>query len=302
MRRPDLFLLGAPKSGSTALYAYLNEHPDIWFPRLKEPRFFADDDLGDFREITTLQAYEALYRKAPARARIVGDGSPWYLCSRTAAGAIREYAPAARGVVLLRNPLEMLPSLHNQFVFSYKETETDLRRAWRLQEARLRGRHLPPSSPAPALLQYGALTQLGRQLENLLQIWPHEQLHVVLFEDFTADTRTEYVKILAFLGLPDDGRTDFPVINEAARRKHAGLGWWISSPASPVRRTIRRVQAWTGLRSTGVLGPLLRPTVATAPRQALDPDFRRELAEFYRPDVQLLSRLLDRDLSHWLEE
>lgn len=299
MKRPNFFLLGAPKSGSTALYTYLYDHPQVFFPRLKEPRFFAAD-FGSFREITRLSDYEKLYAGVPAEARAIGDGSPWYLASEAAVPALRDYAPRAKAVVILRNPLEMLPSLHNQFLFSFKETEKDLRRAWQLQDERRAGRNLPPASPAPSLLQYGKLTRFGDQVERLYSLWPREQVHVILFDDFRENTREVYARVLDFLGLDDDGRRDFPVVNVAARHQNETIGWLVNSPASPLRRGIMRLRSWTGLKSTGRLAPLLKGNRARSGKAVLEASFRAELVDYYREDVAKLGTLLGRDLSHWL--
>jgi hypothetical protein len=300
MKRPNFFLLGAPKSGSTALYSYLVDHPQIFFPRLKEPRFFADD-FGDFREITTLQDYEHLYQDAPSTTPIIGDGSPWYLCSRDALKNIVSYSPNSRAVVILRNPMDMLPSLHNQFLFSFKETETDLHTAWNLQKPRKRGLSLPPSAPAPSLLQYGELTSFGNQLERLLSIWPAELLHVVLFDDLRKNPGAVYRQILDFLELEDDHRTDFPVVNPATAHRNQKIGWIFESPSSPVTRVIRTLQQATKLRSTGILAPLLKGNRINATKSVIDGMFREELVEYYREDIYKLGRLIGRDLSEWIK-
>lgn len=299
MTRPNFFLLGAPKSGSTALYTYLSEHPQVFFPRLKEPRYFAAD-LGAFREITDLESYQKLYAEVPTSAVAIGDGSPWYLCSEEAIGAIRSFAPDAQAVVLLRNPLEMLPSLHNQFLFTFKETEPNLREAWNLQDSRRQGRNLPPASPSANLLQYGKLTLFGDQIERLMSQWPHDQIHVILFDDFRSDTQAVYRKVIQFLGLVDDGRCQFPVINEASRHRHRKAGWMVSSPASPINRMIRQLRNFSGWRSTGVLAPLLRGNRLPQQSATIEEPFRSELVEFYRSDVIKLGQLIERDLSHWL--
>lgn len=299
MRRPNFFLLGAPKSGSTALFSYLSGHPQVFFPRLKEPRFFAED-FGAFREITGLLSYEKLYADVPPNARAIGDGSPWYLCSEKAIPAIRKYSPEARAIVIFRNPLEMLPSLHNQFLFSFKENEKDLKRAWYQQESRSSGQNIPPSHPAPALLQYGQLTRFGDQFERLTDAWPRHAIHVVLFDDFRNETRSEYVKVLEFLGLDDDGKSDFPVINEASQYRHQNVGWILRSPTSPISKSIRFLRDRTGLRSTGWLAPFYKRNRKPRGKVSLEKSFRAELVDFYRDDVAKLGKLINRDLSHWL--
>ena len=299
LRRPNFFLAGAPKCGTTALYEYLRGHPHVYLPQLKEPRYFAED-YGDFREVRSLSEYEGLYLKVPGDAVAVGDGSPWYLSSLVAAERIHAYNPDARIIVMLRNPLEVLPSLHNQFLFSFKETERDLDRAWRLQATRAQGGSLPPAHPAPRMLQYAELLSFGRQYENLLTHFPANQVHVILFDDFRRDTPAAYANTLSFLGLEHDGRSDFPVVNEAAAHRNPYLGWLVNSPASPLFRCIYRIREATGLKSTGILAPMLRVNRQAAAKAELTSELRAEIIQVLANDIRKLERLLGRDLSPWL--
>lgn len=300
-RRPDFFLAGAPKCGTTALYEYLRSHPRVFLPQLKEPRFFAED-FADFREVRDLEEYERLYSKVPDSALAVGDGSPWYLCSLFAIERIRSYNPDARIVLLLRNPLEVLPSLHNQFLFSFKETERDLEKAWRLQDARAKGESLPPAHPAPRMLQYAELLSFGRQYEALLRHFSASKVQVILFDDFRRNTPAAYARVLEFLGLEHDGRTEFPVVNEAAAHRNAAFGWAVNSPASPLNRFIYYVRDLTGLKSTGLFAPLLRGNRQAAVKADLPPALRAEIARALAPDVTRLGELIGRDLSGWLDD
>lgn len=300
-RRPDFFLAGAPKCGTTALYEYLRTHPRVFLPQLKEPRFFAED-YADFREVRDLDEYERMYAHIPDTAQAVGDGSPWYLSSLVAIERIRDYSPGARIVLMLRNPLDVLPSLHNQFLFSFKETERDLERAWQLQGPRARGECLPPAHPAPRMLQYAELLSFGRQYEALLRHFPASRLKVILFDDFRRDTPGAYAQVLDFLGLEHDGRAEFPVVNEAAAHRNAAVGWAFNSPASPLNRLIYRVRDLTGLKSTGLLAPLLRGNRQAAAKAHLTPVLREQVAKALAPDVARLGELIGRDLSSWLGE
>src|ERR1700722_6309017 len=108
-RPPDFFIVGQPKSGTTALYEALREHPQLYLPSLKEPAFLASDLLAGVRgpavrgRPRTLEDYLSLFAEAKPEQR-VGEATSLYLWSRTAATHIAEIQPRARIIAILREP------------------------------------------------------------------------------------------------------------------------------------------------------------------------------------------------------
>ncbi len=299
MKRPDFFIVGAPKCGTTALYHYLSEHPHVFLPEFKEPHFFAED-LNTPDHVCSEQAYLELFRPAGDEHRAVGEGSVWYLFSSTAARRIREFAPEAKVIVMFRSPVEMFVSLHNQAVASLYEQERDPERAWALQEARRRGEHLGELCEEPRVLQYGEVCRLGAQFERLLAVFPRARVHPILLDDLRSSPRTAYRKVLDFLQLPDDHRRAFPRINEAYQPR-----WrWLLKLHQRGDRKLLLSPAWRRLLPwLAPLRPLSRAlrrhNVKTVKRTELRPPFRTKLTEFFAADIDQLARLLDRDLSAW---
>jgi hypothetical protein len=298
VRGPDFFIVGAGKCGTTSLHEYLGAHPRIFMPAVKEPRYFADDMPGLMNRISTLAAYEALFAGADDRHLAVGEASPQYLYSRTAIARIREYRSDARLIVMLRNPVDIAQAAHQECLYWFVERERDFERAWRLQPLRRRGERVPSSCSQVTVLLWEDMARLGRQVERLLGNFPRAQVKFVLTEDFARHTRQVYEEVLEFLGVPTDGRPDFPRHNEGKRHRIGPLGRYLVNPPgalAPLRRSALR---------TPVVGAAWRflQKINTAPcrRPALRPEFRRELTDFFRDDVRLLAGLIDRDLDHWL--
>ncbi|MEQ9093167.1 MAG: sulfotransferase, partial [Miltoncostaeaceae bacterium] len=205
-RRPNFFILGAPKCGTTALSEYLRRHPQVFMSSPKEPHYFCDDfDYYYAPGRRSLDHYLHLYDGAGPEHLAVGEASVWYLYSQTAAANIAAFDPGARAIVMLRNPVEMVPSLHSQLLYTVDEDERDPARAWALQEARARGDRLPAGVRVPAFLQYGPAASYAAQIERVMAVFPPERLLVILFDDFRADTAGTYRRTLEFLGVPDDG-------------------------------------------------------------------------------------------------
>ncbi|HYC33165.1 MAG TPA: sulfotransferase [Gemmatimonadales bacterium] len=296
---PNFFIVGAPKCGTTALHRYLSPHPNIFLSRLKEPHYFAKD-LGTYPAAKTLEQYLALFEeRTPAHTR-VGEASVYYLRSRVAIGNIREFNPDARLIAMLRNPVEMVYSLHSQLLYWGEESEPDFETAWRLQERRAAGHDIPPRSREPSLVQYEHIGRLGSQTERMLSIFPREQVRLILYDDFAADPQRVYDDVLRFLGVPHDGRTEFPKVNDNKRARLGWLGWFIRKPPPALRRSYRKLKRSVGGSGLdAVKREVVSRNTVKEKRSPLSAEFREELVEAFRGEVDLLSRILDRDLSHW---
>ena len=153
-RAPDFYIVGHPKSGTTALYEMLRSHPEIFMPDFKEPRYFASDLPSRFREprasglpAETYEDYLALFAPAEPGQR-VGEASTAYIWSREAPAQIARARPDARIIALFREPASFLTSLHLQLRQIRIESAPTLRQALALEDARRAGRALPPEMAA----------------------------------------------------------------------------------------------------------------------------------------------------------
>lgn len=301
MKYPNFFIVGAPKCGTTALSEYLREHPNIFISWPKEPHFFSKD-FEHYRRIKTFADYMDLFKGKQDKHIAVGEASVWHLYSGIAIKEIHAFNPDAKIIVMLRNPIEMVYSLHAQSVFSFFEDESDFETAWRLQSDRRQGKLLPRNCLEPSHLQYKDVARFGEQLERLYTIFPRNQVKVILLEDFASSTKSIYEEILSFLGVPVDGRQHFPKINVNKMQKIPWLGKFLFHPPPPVRwaeARIRMILASVGVREFRGWHRLLSLSTKPVERSPLPEKFRAELREAFQDDVRELSQLLQRELSHW---
>lgn len=298
--KPNLFIVGAPKCGTTALYEYLRRHPNIFMATVKEPHFFATD-LGHYPFIKTLDAYTGLFTASTGAHLRVGEASVYYLRSSVAIPNIRAFNPDARIIAMFRNPVEMVHSLHAQLLYVAEETVSDFETAWRLQERRSRGLDLPKASRGAFLLQYAEVGRFGTQTERLLATFPPAQIKLILYDDFAASPRAVYDEVIEFLELPPDGRTEFPRINDSKRARVAWVRDVLRKPPPVLRRGYRSLKRAVGGRLLdSITREIAGRNTVTERRQPLSPAFRGELVDAFRDEVALLSRLLGRDLSRWV--
>lgn len=291
MSKPDFFIVGAPKCGTTWLYHYLAAHPQVFMSAQKEPHYFNSDSR--FRWVHGLEQYESLFDDAPVGARAVGEASTMYLHSHVAAANILGYQPRARFVAMVRNPLEMAISWHRQALYDQQESEPDFARAWALQDVRAGGQHLPEKCREPGILQYRSICSLGEQLKRLMETAGRDRVHVVLHEDLRRDPAGVYRGVSDFLRLDFWQPQRFGVVNPARERKNRVL-------RRVMERTARFKHALGLTRSFGLLRHLDGWNTRSPNPKPLPPALRAELFNVFADDVRLLSGTIRRPLDHWL--
>jgi len=301
---PDFFIVGHPKSGTTALYEALRAHPEIFMPDCKEPWFFAPElhvRTPPRPEGTpeTLEQYLALFAGARPGQR-TGEATAHYLWSREAAAAIATVAPAARVIAILREPASFLRSLHLQFLQTYVETESDLRRALELERARREGREIPRHTYWPTALMYSEHVRYVEQLQRFYAVLPAEQILVLVYDDFRADNEAFVRGVLRFLEVDETvavrtGEAN-PTVQARSQRLHelvhaVGVG---RGPGSRIAKAAIKALTPGGLRRRALYATQRRLVFSDPgpPDEQLMVELRRRFA----CEVLALSEFLDRDL------
>ncbi|WP_397543189.1 sulfotransferase [Roseovarius salis] len=297
-RKPNFFIVGAPKSGTTAMAQYLDEHDNVFVCKPKEPCFFCTDFPGQ-RLATSEEDYAALFTPAGAQHRAIGDGSVWYLYSKEAIGNIHRYDAGARIIVMLRNPVSQVYSMHQELYHRRYEVEPDFVKAWALQPTRRQGLQIPRYCREPRFLQYADIALYSGQIERLLDTFPRDQVRIVIFDDFKRDTGKVYRDLLEFLGVPDDGRDSFQPALQSRRHRFRALGTFLINQPPWLIRSRNAVKKAFGIERFGVGEFVMRHNTVAEKRKPLPDGFVSELKGFFRSDVDRLSDLLGRDLSHW---
>jgi len=301
---PDFFIVGHAKSGTTALYEMLREHPQIYMPERKEPWFFAKElhertppRPGGTPE--TLEDYSAWFAEAVPGQR-VGEASALYLWSRTAARCIAQARPDARIIAILREPASFLRSLHLQFIQTYVETEPDLRRALALEPARRRGEQVPRHTYWPQALLYSDHVRYVAQLRRYRDMFAAEQMLVLIYDDFRRENEATVRRVLRFLEVDDSVPIETLEANPTVRVRSQRLNELVhglSVGHGPVSRTAKAgVKALTPRRlRRGALQATQRHLVFSTPEPP-DEELMLELRRRFEGEVVALGEYLDRDL------
>ncbi len=288
MTRPNFFIIGAPKCGTTSLAAWLADHPEAFICDPKEPRYFNSDWHAPFRP-TDNEAYERLFAQA-AGSVAIGEATTGYLVSDVAVGRILDYQPAARFVVCLRNPVDLFFSLHGQRLKEGQETIRDPAQAWKIQESRLEGRHVPSTCTDAKSLHYERYCRLGSQMDRLLSQISADRIHVTLMDDLRDDPDTVFRDLCQFLGLRTFSLEAYEARNQAQVPRSVFL--------SQIIRTAVRLKKRLRLPPLG-MARHLREFNQVKGSGVADPSFRVELNAHFAEEIDRLEQVLSRDLSHW---
>jgi hypothetical protein len=319
--KPNLFIVGAPRCGTTALHGYLGRHEQVFWPAIKEPHWFSSD-LNAEREahrgsnelrwpINTLEQYLWLFRGATGQ-RWRGDASVLYLYSAAAAGEIAAFNPAARIIVMLREPVAFLQSFHAALVYLGDEDCWSLPAAIELEAERAAGRRVPASVRTPSTLRYTKVASFSEQLARYTAAFPKDQVKVIVFDDFAADPAGVYREVLEFLELRESAAAPaaFRQVNPNRAPRWRRVSLWARAIDPHVLRLWRDP---TFPRAPGYRPPLLarllplraglalhraveRVNSRRVPRTALPDDARAALQRRMRGEVERLSAMLGRDL------
>lgn len=272
---PNLFILGAAKSGTTTLYELLRQHPDIFLTEVKEPTFFC----RPFQVVANPLDYFDLYAKA-SHERYLGEASHAYMTQPEAAGLLAALFPDARFVVVLRNPADRAYSLYHHMRRRGYEYAASFERALELEETRVSSRRFQQACPQYLYnFLYFRSGLFGEQIERYLQLFDRRQFHFLTSDQLHRDTLNAVRGILEFLGLPSDftpeiarhneGRFTirYPALQYLLRTKMRGLGF------------IRNL----GLKASRHFN--------RAPLPPIDPETRSRLLRRYAEDLSKLEAL-----------
>ena len=292
MTMPNFLIIGAMKSGTTALYYYLEQHPEIYMSPVKEPNFFSSQEQENAADtVTNIGTYKHLFSGGSGK-KAIGEASHSYLYEPGAAAEIRRYIPEAKLIAILRNPIDRAYSHFLHMVRSGTEPLDDIAQALREEEV---GIHKERT-----FQDYIGRGLYYDQLKRYFGMFPRERVRVYLYEDLSDAPISTVQDAFRFLGVNDSfvpdvslrrnvsGNPKYKSLDTLLRRqsriKHAAKVYL------PARMRWRLSKAFDDLKTRNLVEP-----------PPLRSEVRRQLISVYREDILKLQALIHRDLSGWLE-
>jgi hypothetical protein len=313
-KRPNFFLVGTVKGGTTALHRYLSSHPQVFVSPIKEvnyfsreaihPENFSDDYKHDIAvdvekylsgnmsypvhiaHITDEKTYHKLFEKVKDELAI-GEMSLSYLLYKGVAEKIKSYNSDARVLIMLRNPADRAFS---QFIMNLKQGKilnTNFR------EEITRDDQVVPSGWG-INHQYLYIGKYYNQVKDYLEVFPKEQVKVLLYDEFLASPQKILSEMFTFLGVANDIVIDSnQKYNEGGKSRFPHMNYFLNH--SGILQKAKQIlpYSWRGNFKR------LLYTQKNLPK--LEEKDRNWLIDYYREDILALQKLINKDLSAWLK-
>jgi hypothetical protein len=297
--RPNFLVIGAYKAGTTSLYHYLRQHPQIFLPVIKEVRFLtyaghAQQPLTPLElraspwPVTTIAEYERLFAAAQPQHLARGEVSPSYMAfPEQSILGIQQYTPQAKLIAILRQPAERAYSSFVNLVKVGREEVLHFQETLELES-----RHVPRRSDgSPRRNRCEGFYYA--QVSPYYRTFGADRILVLLYDEWRINPLQMLQKIFRFLGVDPTFTPDLTRrYNESAWPHNRRIHQWLHHSSSAPFSWLPTLW-WQRLK-----GRLNRLNMTTSP--PLSGEIRRELTALYREDILQLQTLIDKDLSHWL--
>lgn len=309
MTMPNFLIIGAMKSGTTSLYHYLKQHPQIYMSPVKEPKFFAlegeklypgyqedqkfewhgSGGLTRIDGVRDIETYRQLFKEV-SQEKAIGEASPLYIYVPKAVERIKYYIPEAKLIAILRHPVDRAYShFINWIQRGFEPYDADFIQVLQEEETRLKNDWSP-------IWHYKQRGFYYIQLKRYYETFDRSQIKVCLYEEFRANPISIAQDIFKFLGVdnkfvPDTDQT----YNLTGLTKNKSIKELINNP-NPMKSILK---PFLPKQLREYLKSYLKEKNTFKPK--LELDVRRQLIEEYRDDILKLQELIQRDLSKWLE-
>ncbi len=300
MNKPNTFIIGAPKCGTTAMAHYLSFHPQIFMSHIKEPHFFIRDDMPKMCSFNE-EEYLSLFDEANEGHKVVMEASVWYLYGQSSVEKINEYNPESKLIIMLRRPDEMVYAMHNQNYITRNDDISDFKQAWSLNNERRSGNRLPKHCKDSKLLEYDKIANYYTQIARVYKSFSKEDVLIIMYEDFKSSPQNCYKKIQEFLDLEQFMLDEFEIINENKAIKSEIAANLINRPPKFMIELAKIFRKTFGIKKIGIRDYFKSLNQRAQKRLPLSNELKIEVANSYKTEIQELEKLLKLNLSHWYE-
>ena len=278
-----VFIVGAPKAGTTSLFHYFNAHPEIKMSSEKEPDFFSDKELleqglyyGGSR-IDTLEKYNKLFSERKEE-KMLGEGSVSYLFYSEVPLRIKEYNPKSKIIIMLRNPIERA---YSHYLMDYRLGLTS--ESFESEFHKKKGLNFQ---------QYFLLGNYSSQIKRYLDVFGKENIHIVWYSDFKKNSEKEVKEVFNFIGVNSSFKIDFETIH--------------NSFTMPKNNFIRKIYSAVWLRKILTLmfpSKLIKSVRSLFIREGNKPKLqeglRKKIQLYYQNEIKELEQVLSVNLDRW---
>lgn len=286
IRKPNVFVIGAPKCGTTTITDWLSSHPDVFISSLKEPNYF---NFDEYPYIKNIDDYENLFRGSEDE-KWIGEGSTWYMYSDLAVKNILDYAQHPKFIVCLRNPVEMCQSMYYQHRQNGEEYLETFEEAWKVQEEREKGKYISKSCRCPGRLIYGQVCKIGTQLKKVTQIIPDEDLHIIFLDDIKGDSQKVFNEITAFLEI-ERHHINSAKHNPSQIPRYKSLIYGLN--------IVSKIKKKLNINIDSGIYTMLKNLNSKDHKPDYNIEIRKELYHYFEDEIRKIEYITGRNLNHW---
>jgi len=284
-KKPDFFILGAAKCGTTSLHYYLNQHPEIYLSPVKEPCFFCDEFQIVKEEEQYLQLFDGVTTETA-----VGEASHVYFTSPGTPELLHRLFPDARFILIFRHPADRAYSLYHHMKRFGFETAKTFERALEIEEKRMHSVSFKENCPQYMYnFLYFHSGLYGEQIERYFSLFSRERFHLLTLKQLQQDTQAEMEAIFRFLNVSESFSPQLEEKNKGMAARFPVVEKVLSS-----RRLVNFLSANSILKRIA-LGPVKKLFFSDIP--PVRPETRRHLASLYSNDLNLFQELTGLDLN-----
>lgn len=299
MRRPNFLIIGAAKSGTTALHSYLRQHPQIFMPEKKELNYFsprfANTNVPKIHAdevVDTLDEYESYFAGVTIE-KAIGEATPTYLYYEKTPERIKALIPDVKLIAILRNPIERAYSAYLHAIRDWREPAKDFYEALALEPERIKQNW-------SILYHYITVGLYSEQVDRYFFHFPKDKIKTFLYDDLLNNPQELFQEIFRFLDVDPDFTPDITHRpNVSGKIKNTFLHTVMENlfmKRNPIK-SISRI----------ILPKKLRQATTTSLRamnmekHKIPDEYRMHLKPFFVEDMTKLQELLRRDLSAWMK-
>jgi len=295
-KKPNFIVIGAMKAATTSLYTYLKKHPEIFMTKVKEPMFFNNFQqennykiLGKKRKKpTTLEEYLTMFKDVKNE-KAIGEASPAYIYNQKAPQLIKEHLPNVKIIAILRHPTDRAYSNYLHAKRADRENSDTFQEAIEVEKKKIKDNWSP-------LYHYIEKGYYSVQLKRYYQLFPKENIRVYLFEDVVKNTTETLKDIFKFLEVDENVEIDTSKKANVSGTPRGLMGW--------ILKKMRYYNLMPKFAISDYLPKFVVKLIFKSvykPTEKLNEDSRREITEkYYKDEIRILEKLVDRDLSSWL--
>lgn len=294
--KPNFIIIGAMKAATTSLYTYLKQHPNVFMTHIKEPMFFNNiNQKNNFvlkgrknKKISTFKEYYSLFNSV-RNEKAIGEASPAYIHNDKCATLINQYLPNIKIIAILRQPVRRAYSNYLHAKRSDREPIDNFEAALNAEEIRITNNWSP-------LYHYKAKGFYYNQLKRYYDLFPKNQIKIILFKDIIANPEKITKEVFDFLGVDN---TFIPDTSKKANVSGSpkGLAGWLVMK-------LRKYDLIPNIEFSKYLPKIIisfiLKTIYSKPEKLNKATIKRLTNLHYKKDIKNLERLIERDLSHWL--